>query len=392
VAVSPTSVGGTASSDQTICSGVTPTALSLTGNTGTIQWQSSTTSSTAGFTNISGATNATLTLAALTTTTYYRAVVKSGVCSEANSNVVTITVNAIPSAPTVNVVDNCNNTSTLSTTATGTLLWSTSETTSPITVSTAGTYTVTQTVNGCISEAGSGVAAPKSTPDTPVVSVANVCGLSTLSFTPAESATILWSNDATTASTTSTSSATLTVTQTVNGCISLSGTADAAPLVVPNAPTATAAQNFCITDNATVGSLSYTSVAGNSYNWYDAATAGNTVATSTQLPTATTTYYLSTTGSNGCTSTSRTAVAATESAVALATVSITGVASCPDGSNVFTATPVNGGPSPTYQWYNGGVPIQNETGNTYIATGLAEGAVITVKMIPSGSCVTVCPN
>jgi hypothetical protein len=365
--------------------------LTLTGNTGTIQWQSSTTSSTAGFTNISGATNATLTLGALSTTTYYRAVVTSGVCSAANSNVVTITVNAIPSAPTVTVVDNCNSTSTLSTTATGTLAWSTSETTSPITVSTAGTYTVTQTVNGCTSAAGSGAAAPRSTPATPAVSVANACGQSTLSFTPAANATILWSNSATTASTTTVNSETLTVVQTVNGCPSSSGSGSTVPLVIPSAPTATAAQNFCVTDNATVGSLAYSAVAGNTYTWYNAATAGNTVATSTQLPTATTTYYLSTTGSNGCTSTSRTAVAATEAAQALASVSITGVAACPGGVNEFTATPVNGGPSPTYQWYNGGVPISGATSQTYSATGLAEGAVITVKMIPSGSCVTVCP-
>ncbi|HEY4652444.1 MAG TPA: IPT/TIG domain-containing protein, partial [Pontibacter sp.] len=51
-----------------------------------------------------------------------------------------------PSTPVVTVVDNCNGTSTLSTTASGSLLWSTGETTSSITVATAGTYTVTTTV------------------------------------------------------------------------------------------------------------------------------------------------------------------------------------------------------------------------------------------------------
>jgi hypothetical protein len=72
-----------------------------------------------------------------------------------------LTINATPATPTVNVVNNCNGTSTLSTTASGTLLWSTAATTSPITVSSAGTYTVTTTVNGCVSAAGSGEAAPK---------------------------------------------------------------------------------------------------------------------------------------------------------------------------------------------------------------------------------------
>jgi hypothetical protein len=364
----------TATASQTVCSGA---SVTLVGSGATsYSWSG-------GVTNNS-AFNATA------TQTYTVTGTDANGCT--NTATSTVTVNAVPNAPAITVVDNCNNTSTLSTTATGTLLWSNSETTSPITVSTAGTYTVTQTANGCTSASGSGVAAPKTTPETPSVTVTNACGQSTLSFTPAANATILWSNNATTASTTTANSETLTVVQTVNGCPSSSGSGSAVPLVIPSAPTATAAQNFCVTDNATVGSLAYTVVAGNTYTWYNAATAGNTVATSTQLPTATTTYYLSTTGSNGCTSTSRTAVAATEAAQALATVSITGTTVCAGGEILFSATPVNGGPSPTYQWYNGVVPISGATSQTYSAAGLSEGAVITVKMIPSGSCVTVCPN
>lgn len=387
--VAPTSISGT----NAICIGSSTTLTAEGGTLGSganYEWG---TGSTVGSNTIVGETSASITVTPSTTTTYWvRITSGTAPCTITTSGVSSAVTVTNPATPVVTVVDNCNNTSTLSTTATGTLAWSTSETTSPITVSTAGTYTVTQTVNGCTSAAGSGVAAPKSTPATPVVSVVNDCGQSTLSFTPAANATIAWSNNATTASTTSTSSATLTVTQTVNGCLSSEGSGSAVPLVIPSAPTATASQNFCVTDNATVGSLAYTSVVGNTYTWYDAASAGSSVATSTQLPTATTTYYLSTTGSNGCTSTTRTAVAATESAQALATVSITGTTVCPGGEIQFTATPVNGGLSPTYQWYNGGVPISGATSETYSATGLAEGAVITVKMIPSGSCVTVCPN
>ncbi|MEI8053472.1 MAG: MBG domain-containing protein, partial [Bacteroidota bacterium] len=91
-----------------------------------------------------------------------------------------LTINATPAAPSVDVANNCG-TSTLSTTAPGTLLWSNSATTSSIIVS-AGTYTVTTTVNGCVSLAGSGLAAPKTTPATPTVNVVNNCdGTSTLS-------------------------------------------------------------------------------------------------------------------------------------------------------------------------------------------------------------------
>jgi hypothetical protein len=67
-----------------------------------------------------------------------------------------------PTAPVVNVVNNCDGTSTLSATATGTLLWSTGESTASITVQTAATYTVTTTnASGCTSLQGSGVAALK---------------------------------------------------------------------------------------------------------------------------------------------------------------------------------------------------------------------------------------
>jgi hypothetical protein len=91
--VSAASVSGTVSSNQTICSGVQPANVTLSGSSGTIQWQVSTDNSS--FTNISGATAATLTSAQIGTITsirYYRAVVTSGACTAVNSPVHTITV------------------------------------------------------------------------------------------------------------------------------------------------------------------------------------------------------------------------------------------------------------------------------------------------------------
>ena len=67
-----------------------------------------------------------------------------------------------PPAPVISTVNNCDGTSTLSTTAAGTLLWNNNATTSSITVNAAGTYTVTQTINGCTSLQASTTAAPKS--------------------------------------------------------------------------------------------------------------------------------------------------------------------------------------------------------------------------------------
>ena len=93
VVIEYTAVAGTASASQTICSGNLASDLALTGFSGTIQWQVST--DNVNFSNISGATSATLTAAqmgVLSATRYYRAVVSGLV----NSNTVMITVNPSP--------------------------------------------------------------------------------------------------------------------------------------------------------------------------------------------------------------------------------------------------------------------------------------------------------
>lgn len=93
VIVEYTAVAGTASANQTICSGNNPGNLTLAGYIGDVQWQVS--SDNVNFSNISGATSATLTSAqmgVLTATRYYRALV-SGVVY---SNTVVVTVNPSP--------------------------------------------------------------------------------------------------------------------------------------------------------------------------------------------------------------------------------------------------------------------------------------------------------
>lgn len=117
VVVEATTVGGTVSSNQDICTGTQPADLTLTGHTGSVvKWQKAT---DAAFTSPIDITNtsATLTGAAignLTATTYFRAVVQNGTCATANSGVVTITV---PSS-TWNGTAWSNGTPTLATTVT----------------------------------------------------------------------------------------------------------------------------------------------------------------------------------------------------------------------------------------------------------------------------------
>ncbi len=163
ITVSPLSLAGTASSNQTICSGVQPSNITLSGNTGTIEWQVS--SDNINFTNISGATSSPLTSAqmgTLTSTRYYRAIVTSGACSAVTSNVVTVTVTPLPTMTSTTPGSICGSGPVLlGASATGTINWysaltggssigtGTSYTTPSI--STTTTYYVDVTANGCTS-------------------------------------------------------------------------------------------------------------------------------------------------------------------------------------------------------------------------------------------------
>ncbi len=168
--VSPASVGGTVDAVPSICSGTAPSNLSLKGATGTVvKWQKSADAAFTSPTDISS-TATTLTgavIGTLTTTTYFRAVVKSGVCPEANSGSVLVTVKPTPTAPTISGnAEICEGeTATLSANSTepvgGTspavylYQWSNSTTGASIQVSptVTTTYTVTATVDGCTSPA-----------------------------------------------------------------------------------------------------------------------------------------------------------------------------------------------------------------------------------------------
>lgn len=90
-----TSIGGTLSANQNICSGTSASDIILTGNVGAVvKWQKS---SDAAFSNATDIANTTNTLSSsiigtLTTTTYYRAVVSNASCASAFSTVSSIIV------------------------------------------------------------------------------------------------------------------------------------------------------------------------------------------------------------------------------------------------------------------------------------------------------------
>jgi hypothetical protein len=276
---------------QTLCAGVNASFTSAaTGSPApTVQWQVSTNGGSA-WTDISGATSSALSFAATVADNgkQYRAVWTNS-SSSVNSNPATLTVNAIPSAPVVNVVNNCGSSLLTASSFSGSLLWSNGATTSSITVTTSGTYTVTQTVNGCTSSAGSGTAGPlNANVSAPTVTVVNNCGSSTLtagSFT----GSLLWSTGATTSSITVTTAGTYTVTQTVNGCTSPAASGTAAPLNSNvSAPTVTVV-NSCGSSTLTAGSFT------GSLLWSTGATTSSITVTTAGVYTVTQTV-------SGCTS------------------------------------------------------------------------------------------
>ncbi len=238
VSIAPTTVGGTVASNQTLCSGSVPADLTLSGYVGNIlYWQKSASPAFTSPVNIPVTTPVLpgSTIGPLTSTTFFRAVVQSGTCAPANSSSAAIVVNPLPAAPGVTVANNCGNSVLTATGYTGTLLWSNGATTPSITVTVAGTYTVVQTVAGCVSAPGSGTAAPKVIPNAPTITVVNNCGNSVLTASN-YTGTLLWSTGETTPSITVTVGGSYTVNQTVNGCVSPNASALAEPKAIPTAP------------------------------------------------------------------------------------------------------------------------------------------------------------
>ena len=256
IVVSPTSIAGTISGATSVCYGTNNTVLTLSGNLGTIKWQSSTDNST--FVTLPGATSSTYSATNLTTTTYYRAVSTSGVCSSAIANA-TIVVNPLPIANAGPIKASiCAGTSytTAGVATNGTTFWTTS---------------------------GTG-------------SFANANNAVTI-YTPSET-------DQTNGSVV----LTMTVTGSTSGCTS---NTDSDTVIVsinsPSAPVAASNQNLCYLVNPTVANLATTS--GINVNWYALPSGGIALNANTALVSGNT--YYATQNVTGCESITRTPVLVT---------------------------------------------------------------------------------
>ncbi len=164
-----------------------------------------------------------------------------------------------PPTPKISVDNQCGESILTASGYSGQLNWSTGETTKSITVTEANTYSVTQTLNGCTSEAATATASPKEIPKIEVsVNDPEVCGgTGTISFTftgvPNGTYTIAYDGGEFTGVNVSNNSATVDASTgsyrnlkiTANGCTSAAGIhASLSDPNPPNAPNVTV-ENGC---------------------------------------------------------------------------------------------------------------------------------------------------
>ena len=328
--------GGTVGTDQTFCSSGNPVAftssVAASGGTGTLeyQWQSSPDNST--WSDISGATADTYDAPSISATTYYRRAARRSGCSPYAfySNVITVTINAIPAVPAGANNSRCGTgTVTLSASGcVGTYNWyaastsgaslSTTATYTTPSISATTTYYVDCTVGSCPSTKVATTATINAIPLVPSGSNNSRCGPGTVILTGSGcSGTYNWyaastggaSLSTTTSYTTPSISTTTTyyVDCTVNGCASASR--DPAIATINIIPVPVGANNSrCSTGTVT---LSASGCAG-TYNWYAASTGGASLSAKATYTTpsisTTTTYYVDCTV-NACVSSRDPAIA-----------------------------------------------------------------------------------
>lgn len=281
--------------------------------------------------------------------TYYAKSVSSFNCSSSGSGTaVVLTVVQAPVSPTTSAtLSYCQGASAVPLTATGTALtWyqgTTVLTGAPTPVTSAATtlnYSVTQTQSGC--------------PSNPAAIAVTIVG--TPSLTNSSLAQSICNGDASSA---------ITLTSNSSGAASFAWTASASS---PSVTGFTSTGSIASIPGQTIANTS-TSVQTVTY----AVTPSNTVG-SLSCPGPVSNYVIS----------------VNPTLTASVVVNASTVSVCSGGAITFTATPTNGGTSPTYQWFLNSTttPVPGQTSSTYTLATPASGDQVFVKMTanPAPNC------
>ncbi len=314
-------------------------------------------------------------------------------CSGTSSSVpVLVNPNPTPTATAIGPTTFCQGGSVQLTTGSfSSYLWSTGATTQNITVSTAGSYSVTVTnANGCVGASApvNVTVNPNPTPTITPGGPTTFCQGSSVVLTASASSSYLWSTGATTQSITVTTAGSFTVTVTnANGC---SGTSAPVSVAINPLPTPTVSANgpttFC-----QGGGVLLTSSAANSYLWSTGQVSQSIFVS------ASGSYSVTVTDANGCQATSA-PVAVNVNPNPAPTITPNGPTTfCQGGSVLLTASP-----STSYLWNTGATTQSITVSNSGIfsvsvtnangCTGTSSPIQVTVNTPPTATITPIGPT
>jgi hypothetical protein len=293
-------------------------------------------------------------------------------CTSEEGVHVTLSEPNAPETPVVGVVNGCNE-SVLTVTGydeSATLLWNTGDTGQVLTVTAAGTYTVTQEINGCTSDAASVVAEPKISNGLPEIELIDDCGGSVIYMNNLPTNTwFVWEFNNTTDSTRADSITVMvpgeyTLFQRTDGCISQDTTITVNPLEVPEPPVSEGDVLVCIDDSNTIITAEATVADTNAVLvWYDKETGGNEVLLPVLDSLGTITYYAEAKyPETGCASQSRTPVTLTILQSAKTLILDSTIIGKPKHNVAVLIFPEN---VTAYQWYMNNSEIPGATEQYY---------------------------
>ncbi|MBK7182686.1 MAG: T9SS type A sorting domain-containing protein [Bacteroidetes bacterium] len=291
---------------------------------------------------------------------------------------IAVTVNALPTTPTISAGSTttfCQGGSVvLTSSATTGNTWGGGETTQAVTVSTSGNYSVTvQDGNGCSATSTVTSVTVNPLPSTPTVSASGAttfCTGGSVVLTSSATTGNTWTTGSTTDTIHVSSTGNYSVTvQDGNGC---SATSAATAVNVSNAPLPTVS----VTGNTTLcqgQSVVLTSTAADSYSWSNGATSQSITVTTAG------TYNVTTTNANACNGVGQ---SANTVVVVNPTPTATGAVTSTNGFTVVFNNTSSGATS--YSWNFGDLSSSSATAPTHVYT--ANGNYTVTLIASNGTC------